>query len=159
MSQRVRPSALLVQADRRAGKINLDDLLASFAGSKNPKLAALRKTLKPLAAASSASSSTKSGSLSHLKSSGPLAAPLPARLQDKIEREAGYEKTKEETDKWNATVRRMKGESGIGVEGARHERLVLPLVGGAGNVLRDPNASEWSAKFQVRPRSLDHDLD
>ena len=130
-----------------ADKVNLDDLLASFATSKNPKLAALRKTLKPLAAASS--TSTKSTSLSHLKASGPLAAPLPARLQDKIEREAGYEKTKEETDKWNATVRRMKGETGVGVEGARHERLTLPLMGGAGNVLRDANASEWSAKFQV----------
>lgn len=132
-------------------KVNLDDLLASFATSKNPKLAALRKTLKPLAAASS--TSTKTTSLSHLKASGPLAAPLPARLQDKIEREAGYEKTKEETDKWNATVRRMKGETGVGVEGARHERLTLPLMGGAGNVLRDANASEWSAKFQVSPFS------
>lgn len=44
----------------------------------------------------------------------------------------------------------MKGESGLGVEGARHERLVLPLVGGEGDVHRDPNANEWSAKFQVR---------
>lgn len=129
-------------------KLNLDDLLASFADSKNPKLVALRKTLKPLAAVSS--TTTKTSSTSHLKAAGPLAAPLPARLQDKIEREAGYEKTKEETDKWNATVRRMKGESGIGVEGARHERLVLPLMGGEGNVLRDANASEWSAKFKVR---------
>ena len=128
-------------------KVNLEDLLASFAGSKNPRLAALRKSLKPLVAASSASSST---SHSHLKASGPLAAPLPARLQDKIEREAAYEKTKEETDKWNETVRRMKGQSGLGVEGARHERLTLPLMGGAGDVARDPNAAEWSAKFQAR---------
>ncbi|KAL8278691.1 hypothetical protein RQP46_008983 [Phenoliferia psychrophenolica] len=126
-------------------KVNLDDLLASFAGSKNPRLAALRKSLKPLVAASSASASTSN---SHLKASGPLAAPLPARLQDKIEREAAYEKTKEETDKWNETVRRMKGQSGLGVEGARHERLTLPLMGGAGDVARDPNAAEWSAKFQ-----------
>ncbi|KAK4702289.1 U3 small nucleolar RNA-associated protein 14, partial [Phenoliferia sp. Uapishka_3] len=128
-------------------KVNLDDLLASFAGSKNPRLAALRKSLKPLAAASAASTS-KSTANSHLKAAGPLAAPLPARLQDKIEREVAYEKTKEETDKWNETVRRMKGESGLGVEGARHERLTLPLMGGAGDVTRDPNAAEWSAKFQ-----------
>ncbi|ORY84072.1 Utp14 protein-domain-containing protein [Leucosporidium creatinivorum] len=127
------------------GKLNLDDLLSSFADSKNPRLAALRKTLKPLASSTTPSSST---STSHLKSSGPLAAPLPGRLQDKIDREAAYEKTKEETDKWNETVRRMKGESGLGVEGARHERLTLPLMGGEGDVRRAPNAAEWSAKFQ-----------
>lgn len=129
-----------------AAKVNLEDLLASFANSKNPRLAALRKTLKPLAASTSASSSS---STSHLKASGPLAAPLPARLQDKIEREAAYEKTREETDKWNETVRRMKGHSGLGVIGARHERLTLPLMGPGGDVKRDPNAAEWSAKFQV----------
>lgn len=129
-------------------KVNLEDLLASFASSKNPKLAALRKTLKPLAVISSTSTST-STSHSHLKTQGPLAAPLPARLQDKIEREAAYGKTKEETDKWNESVRRMKGESGLGVEGARHEKLSLPLMGAAGDVARDPNAAEWSAKFKV----------
>lgn len=43
----------------------------------------------------------------------------------------------------------MKGESGLGVEGARHERLALPLMGGGGDVKRDPNAAEWSAKFKV----------
>lgn len=147
-------SSFLVSATSRpdcfisipTGKLNLDDLLSSFADSKNPRLAALRKTLKPLAASTTSSSST---STSHLKSSGPLAAPLPGRLQDKIDRSAAYEKTKEETDKWNETVRRMKGESGLGVEGARHERLSLPLMGGAGDVRRAPNAAEWSAKFQV----------
>lgn len=129
-------------------KLSLEDLLSSFAGSKNPKLAALRKTLKPLAAVSTTAISTTTSN-SHLKAAGPLAAPLPARLQDKIEREAGYEKTKEETDKWDETVRRMKGESGIGVEGARHERLTLPLRTGGGDVLRSANANEWNAKFEV----------
>ncbi|KAI5481860.1 U3 small nucleolar RNA-associated protein 14 [Pseudohyphozyma bogoriensis] len=124
-----------VQSD----KLNLDDLLSSFSDSKNPRLANLRKTLKPLAAPSSTTTTSKTG---------PLAAPLPGRLQDKIEREAAYEKTKEETDKWNETVRRMKGESGLGVEGARHERLTLPLLGGAGDAARGASAAEWSAKFQ-----------
>ncbi|BGP02305.1 U3 small nucleolar RNA-associated protein 14 [Rhodotorula toruloides] len=130
------------------GKVNLDDLLSSFSDSKNPRLASLRKSLKPLASSSSSSSSKVTTTNSHLKAAGPLSAPLPGRLQDKIDREAAYEQTKEETDKWNETVRRMKGESGLGVEGARHERLVLPLVGGEGDVHRDPNANEWSAKFQ-----------
>lgn len=79
-----------------------------------------------------------------------MAAPLPGRLQDKVDREAAYEQTKAETDKWNEMVLRMKGESGIGAEGARHERLVLPLINGAGDVHREANAAELSAKFQVR---------
>ncbi|GAA5863261.1 hypothetical protein JCM3774_000832 [Rhodotorula dairenensis] len=132
------------------GKVDLDDLLASFTESKNPRLASLRKSLKPLAPAAAASSSSAKVTTtnSHLKAAGPLAAPLPGRLQDKVDREAAYEATKAETDKWNETVRRMKGESGLGAEGARHERLVLPLVGGQGDVHRDPNANELSAKFQ-----------
>ncbi|BGP32399.1 hypothetical protein JCM10296v2_004180 [Rhodotorula toruloides] len=130
------------------GKVNLDDLLSSFSDSKNPRLASLRKSLKPLNSSSSSASSKVTTTNSHLKAAGPLSAPLPGRLQDKIDREAAYEQAKEETDKWNETVRRMKGESGLGVEGARHERLVLPLVGGEGDVHRDPNANEWSAKFQ-----------
>ncbi|GJN90772.1 hypothetical protein Rhopal_003786-T1 [Rhodotorula paludigena] len=132
------------------GKLELDDLLSSFADSKNPRLAALRKSLKPLAPSSSSSSSSGKVTTtnSHLKAAGPLSAPLPGRLQDKVDREAAYGQTKEETDKWNETVRRMKGQSGLGAEGARHERLTLPLMGGEGDVRRDPNAQEWAAKFQ-----------
>lgn len=133
------------------GKVNLDDLLSSFSNTYNPRLAALRKSLKPLSSSSATDKVTTTNS--HLKQAGALAAPLPGRLQDKIDREAAYGKTKEETDKWNETVRRMKGESGLGVEGARHERLILPLMGGAGDVRRDPNANEWTAKFQVRSSS------
>ncbi|SGY23457.1 BQ5605_C019g08940 [Microbotryum silenes-dioicae] len=124
------------------GKIQLDDLLASFAESKNPKLVALRKTLKATASTGATSSN------SHLKAPGPLAAPLPARLQDKIDREAAFDKTKEETDKWNETVRRMKGVSGLGVEGARHERLTLPLMAPTGDAQRDANSNEWAANFE-----------
>ncbi|GAA5985478.1 hypothetical protein JCM11641_007081 [Rhodosporidiobolus odoratus] len=138
-----------VNADLTDGKLNLDDLLSTFSDSKNPRLAALRKSLKPLAPSSSSSAEKLNTFNSHLKASGPLAAPLPGRLQDKVDREAAYEKTKEETDKWNETVRRMKGESGLGVEGARHERLTLPLMNAGGDVKRDANAAEWSAKFQA----------
>ncbi|SCV71886.1 BQ2448_4580 [Microbotryum intermedium] len=127
------------------GKVQLDDLLASLAESKNPKLVALRKTLK--VAASSTPGATSSTN-SHLKAPGPLAAPLPARLQDKIDREAAFDKTKEETDKWNETVRRMKGASGLGVEGARHERLTLPLMAPTGDAQRDANSNEWAANFE-----------
>ncbi|GAA6063640.1 hypothetical protein JCM10212_002601 [Sporobolomyces blumeae] len=129
------------------GRVELEDLLSSFTDSKNPRLANLRKSLKPLAA-SSDSNAAATGSTSALQRAGPISAPLPARLQDKVDREAAYEKTKEETDKWNDTVKRMKGESGTGVSGARHERLVLPLIDPTIDAKRAPNSNELSAKFQ-----------
>ncbi|BGP48517.1 hypothetical protein JCM10450v2_004393 [Rhodotorula kratochvilovae] len=141
------PEGEFVAVKADDGKVDLDDLLSSFTDSKNPRLAALKKSLKPLAPSSSSSTKVTTTN-SHLKASGPLAAPLPGRLQDKVDREAAYDQTKEETDKWNETVRRMKGQSGLGAEGARHERLTLPLMGGEGDVRRDPNAQEWNAKFQ-----------
>ncbi|GAA5920508.1 hypothetical protein JCM1841_003452 [Sporobolomyces salmonicolor] len=138
-----------VGADAAAdNKVQLDDLLSSFADSKNPRLAALRKTLKPLAATSDSLTAVPSNSTSALKRAGPISAPLPGRLQDKVDREAAYEKTKEETDKWNETVRRMKGQSGLGAEGARHERLTLPLIDPSVDAKRAPNTNELAAKFQ-----------
>ncbi|GAA5943759.1 hypothetical protein JCM3775_000944 [Rhodotorula graminis] len=148
------PEGEFVAVKNDNGKVDLDDLLASFTDSKNPRLAGLKKSLKTLAPSSSSATAAAAAAAkvtttnSHLKGSGPLAAPLPGRLQDKVDREAAYDQTKDETDKWNETVRRMKGQSGLGAEGARHERLTLPLMGGEGDVRRDPNAQEWSAKFQ-----------
>ncbi|GAA5901051.1 uncharacterized protein JCM6883_004734 [Sporobolomyces salmoneus] len=129
-------------------RVQLEDLLSSFADSKNPRLANLRKTLKPLAATAESNLATPTGSTSALKRAGPISAPLPARLQDKVDREAAFEKTKEETDKWNETVKRMKGESGVNVSGARHERLVLPLIDPTHDAKRAPNSNELNAKFQ-----------
>ncbi|GAA6021465.1 hypothetical protein JCM11491_006504 [Sporobolomyces phaffii] len=138
-----------VGADSAAdNRVQLEDLLSSFADSKNPRLANLRKSLKPLAATSDSSLAAPTGSTSALKRAGPISAPLPARLQDKVDREAAYEKTKEETDKWNDTVKKMKGESGANVSGARHERLVLPLIDPTHDAKRAPNSNELAAKFQ-----------
>ncbi|GAA5851356.1 hypothetical protein JCM3766R1_007011 [Sporobolomyces carnicolor] len=129
-------------------RVQLEDLLSSFADSKNPRLANLRKTLKPLAQTAESNLAAPTGSTSALKRAGPISAPLPARLQDKVDREAAYEKTKEETDKWNETVKKMKGESGANVSGARHERLVLPLIDPTHDAKRAPNSNELNAKFQ-----------
>ncbi|GAA5887298.1 hypothetical protein JCM16303_006580 [Sporobolomyces ruberrimus] len=138
-----------VGADSAAdNRVELEDLLSSFTDSKNPRLANLRKTLKPLAATAESNLAAPTGSTSALKRAGPISAPLPARLQDKVDREAAYEKTKEETDKWNETVKRMKGESGANVSGARHERLVLPLIDPTQDAKRAPNSNELNAKFQ-----------
>lgn len=75
-----------------ATKLNLDDLLAPLASSSN--LQSLKKSVKVLT-----SSSTKVQT---------LAAPLPQRTQEKLNREAAYEQTKEEIDKWSATMKRIK---------------------------------------------------
>jgi U3 small nucleolar RNA-associated protein 14 len=37
-----------------------------------------------------------------------LSAPLPQRAQERLDREAAYEQTKEEVDKWSATMKRIK---------------------------------------------------
>ncbi|GAA5938943.1 uncharacterized protein JCM15063_004371 [Sporobolomyces koalae] len=129
-------------------RVQLEDLLSSFTDSKNPRLANLRKTLKPLAQTAESNLAAPTGSTSALKRAGPISAPLPARLQDKVDREAAFEKTKEETDKWNETVKRMKGESGLNVSGARHERLALPLIDPTHDAKRAPNSNELNAKFQ-----------
>ena len=37
-----------------------------------------------------------------------LSAPLPQRTAERLDREAAYEQTKEEVDKWKATMQRIK---------------------------------------------------
>ncbi|KAI0354648.1 Utp14-domain-containing protein [Trametes cingulata] len=75
------------------GKLNLDDLLAPLEGQSS-NLASLKKSAKALA---STSGKVKT-----------LSAPLPQRTAEKLDREAAYEQTKEEVDKWKATMQRIK---------------------------------------------------
>ncbi|KAF8837629.1 Utp14-domain-containing protein [Paxillus ammoniavirescens] len=77
---------------RGSSTLDLDDLLAPLASSS--ALAALKKSTKPL---TSSSSKTKT-----------LSAPLPQRAQERLDREAAYEQTKEEVDKWSSTMKRIK---------------------------------------------------
>ena len=72
--------------------LKLDDLLTPLASTS--ALAALKKSTKAL---TSSSSKTKT-----------LPAPLPQRAQEKLGREAAYEQTKQEVDKWSATMKRIK---------------------------------------------------
>ncbi|KAI0828818.1 Utp14 protein-domain-containing protein [Trametes gibbosa] len=75
------------------GKLNLDDLLAPLEG-RSSNLASLKKSAKVLASTSG-----------RIKT---LSAPLPQRTAEKLDREAAYEQTKEEVDKWKATMQRIK---------------------------------------------------
>ncbi|KAI0347583.1 Utp14-domain-containing protein [Trametopsis cervina] len=73
-------------------RLDLNDLLAPLSSSAN--LQSLQKSVKVLASSSSKAQA--------------LAAPLPQRTQDRLDREAAYEQTKEEIDKWSATMKRIK---------------------------------------------------
>ncbi|KAH9849186.1 Utp14 protein-domain-containing protein [Lenzites betulinus] len=75
------------------GKLNLEDLLAPLEGQSS-NLASLKKSAKVLASTSG-----------KIKT---LSAPLPQRTAEKLDREAAYEQTKEEVDKWKATMQRIK---------------------------------------------------
>ena len=71
----------------------MDDLLAPLEGQSS-NLQSLKKSAKVL---SSSSGKVKT-----------LSAPLPQRAAEKLDREAAYEQTKEEVDKWKATMQRIK---------------------------------------------------
>jgi len=72
-------------------KLNFEDLLAPLAGQSD-NLDSLKKSTKVL-------TSSKNKALS---------APLPQRTQDRLDREAAYEQTKQEVDKWQATMKQIK---------------------------------------------------
>jgi U3 small nucleolar RNA-associated protein 14 len=73
-------------------QLRLDDLLAPLASHSAAGLS-LKKTVKIL------DSRTRGA---------PLSAPLPQRTQDRLDREAAYEQTKTEVDKWNETMKQIK---------------------------------------------------
>ena len=74
-------------------QLRLDDLLAPLASHSAAGLS-LKKTVKIL------DTSRAHGT--------PLSAPLPQRTQDRLDREAAYEQTKTEVDKWNETMKQIK---------------------------------------------------
>ncbi|KAG6919847.1 hypothetical protein DXG01_015552 [Tephrocybe rancida] len=74
-------------------KLSLEDLLAPLA-SQSSTLQSLKQSTKVL------------GSLSSKVKT--LPAPLPQRAQERLDREAAYEETKEEVDKWSATMKRIR---------------------------------------------------
>ncbi|PIL31303.1 hypothetical protein GSI_06001 [Ganoderma sinense ZZ0214-1] len=75
------------------GKLNLDDLLAPLEGQSS-NLQSLKKSAKVLASTGG-----------KIKT---LSAPLPQRTAERLDREAAYEQTKEEVDKWKATMKRIQ---------------------------------------------------
>ncbi|EPQ61400.1 hypothetical protein GLOTRDRAFT_82774 [Gloeophyllum trabeum ATCC 11539] len=100
------------------GKLQLDDLLNPLAAHSSTLLS-LKKAAKPLVSTSK----------------GALDAPLPTRTQERVDREAAYEQTKEEVDKWKATMKRIK----------EAEHLSFPLQAPSSS---RPSNLELTAKFK-----------
>ena len=74
-------------------KLQLADLLAPLRNElPSTSLLSLTNAIKPLKAAKGA----------------PLPAPLPTRVQDRINREAAYQATKTEVEKWAPTMKRIR---------------------------------------------------
>ncbi|CAE6366140.1 unnamed protein product [Rhizoctonia solani] len=80
-----------------------------------------------IAPTSSLSQSTKA---LQSKTKSALSAPLPQRIQDRIDREAAYEQTKQEVQKWAPTMKRVR----------EAEHLAFPLQGPASGKKGTSNA-------------------
>ncbi|KAF8817622.1 small-subunit processome [Phlegmacium glaucopus] len=82
------------RARSSGSKLNIDDLLAPLA-SQSSALQSLKSSAKVLASSSSSKAKT-------------LSAPLPQRIQERLDRQAAYENTKEEVDKWSETMKHIR---------------------------------------------------
>ena len=79
-------------------KIGLDDLLAPLASESSSTLQSLKQAAKALRPSVSSSK----------RKAQTLSAPLAQRAQERLDREAAYEQTKEEVDKWTDTMKRIR---------------------------------------------------
>ncbi|KAJ7741584.1 Utp14-domain-containing protein [Mycena maculata] len=119
-----------------AQKLSLADLLAPLASATPSSLRAVEKSLAPGPA--QARQKTKStGKKVKAVGGGALAVPLPLRTQARVDREAAYEATKEEVDKWGLSMKRIR----------EAEHLSFPLQGPKEQMGRVSNA-ELAAKFK-----------
>ncbi|KAG8930032.1 hypothetical protein FRC01_003380 [Tulasnella sp. 417] len=110
------------------GKLRLEDLLTpqNLPSSDMKVLKTMKSSAKTLNSASLASQ--------------PLAAPLPLRLQLRVERQSAYRRTKEEMEKWGPTMRLLE----------KSEHLSFPLQ--AEEPLRS-STGELVGTFQVSSHS------
>ncbi|KAJ7135051.1 Utp14-domain-containing protein [Mycena crocata] len=117
-------------------KLSLTDLLAPLS-STTP--AALRSVQKSLAAgpAEERPKTKSTGKKVKAVGGGALAAPLPLRTQARVDREAAYEATKKEVDKWGPSMKRIRDA----------EHLSFPLQAPKEQMGRVSNA-ELAAKFK-----------
>ncbi|KAJ7210462.1 Utp14-domain-containing protein [Mycena pura] len=121
-----------------APKLSLDDLLAPLSSVTPDALRAVRKSLGAGTIPAETRPKTKStGKKVKPIGGGALAAPLPTRTQARVDREAAYEATKEEVEKWAPSMKRIR----------EAEHLSFPLQAPKQQVGRVSNA-ELAAKFK-----------
>ncbi|KAF7370693.1 Utp14-domain-containing protein [Mycena sanguinolenta] len=117
-------------------KLSLSDLLAPLSAAEP---AALRAVEKTLAAGPAEERPKKKSTGKKVKAvgGGALAVPLPLRTQARVDREAAYEATKEEVEKWEPSMKRIR----------EAEHLSFPLQAPKQQMGRVSNA-ELAAKFK-----------
>ncbi|KAJ6620660.1 Utp14 protein-domain-containing protein [Mycena sp. CBHHK59/15] len=120
-------------------KLSLTDLLAPLAATAPDALRAVQKSLAPgpVEDKSKAKAKSKSTGKKVKPGVGALAAPLPLRTQARVDREAAYDVTKEEVDKWDPSMKRIR----------EAEHLSFPLQAPKQQMGRVSNA-ELAAKFK-----------
>ncbi|KAL0580728.1 hypothetical protein V5O48_001286 [Marasmius crinis-equi] len=79
----------------KAAGLSLTDLLAPLSGNTTTAFDKSVKALQPSTSTSKKNPQT-------------LSAPLPQRAQERLDRQAAYEQTKTEVDKWSATMKRIQ---------------------------------------------------
>lgn len=110
-------------------KIDLDTLMSNL--PPNHDVSDLKKTLRSL---------TKKSA-----KAAPLSAPLEPRLQQKVERQAAYDLTKQEMNKWNDTIQAARGLSGRSLDGKN--RFIAPPVS-TSKLDKEPDATRWNMHFK-----------
>ncbi|KAJ7638698.1 Utp14-domain-containing protein [Roridomyces roridus] len=115
-------------------KLALADLLAPLSSAEPD---ALRSVEQSLGVDTAMVRPKTTGKKVKAVSGGALAVPLPLRAQDRVDREAAYEATKEEVRKWDDTMKRIR----------EAEHLSFPLQAPKDQMGRVSNA-QLTAKFK-----------
>ncbi|PWN24099.1 Utp14-domain-containing protein [Microstroma glucosiphilum] len=95
----------------------LEDFLAPLSNAAPGTHTALRNDTKAL---HDLGSSDKHNLKASRRGGGALSAPLPAVVRDRLQRAAGYDLSKEEAEKWQSTIKRLR----------EAEHISFPLQGG-----------------------------
>ncbi|KAL9933014.1 hypothetical protein V8E36_008269 [Tilletia maclaganii] len=120
-----------------SGPVTLEDLLAPLSQDASIATAELRKRVSALATENRTKRGKEGGGAVD-KQTGALSAPLPAILQDRVDRAAAYEATRAQVEGWQPTLKRLR----------EAEHLSFPLQKPA--VIKSSNASLVSSMLSTK---------
>lgn len=131
----------------RGPNIGIDDLLGSLQGRTPGDLSALRASTKSLRQQQPSSSSDAARQpVASRRGGGALSAPLPDNIKNRLQRSAGYDLSKEEADKWQSTIKRLR----------EAEHLSFPLQGGPSRP--KPTTARMAASYKPS-NALEQDIE